>query len=85
MEGFENWLRERGISLKGSRDIVSRLRRLNKFFPVNVTVDFPYAVVEMEKKDEYRALSRYVKSQVKRSMKLYYEFKSGPSEKNPEH
>lgn len=85
MEGFENWLRERGISLKGSWDIVSRLRRLNKFFPVDVTVDFPYAVVEMEKKDEYRALSRCVKSQIKRAMKLYYEFKTGASKKNPEH
>ena len=72
---FLSWLTEKkGISLKGAKDIESRLRRVKKLLTIEkINAN---TLVEIEKNEEFLSLSRSVKSQLRRSIYLYSEFKS---------
>jgi hypothetical protein len=78
MGEFKNWLMgTTEMKTKSARDVVSRLERLRSFMTIDTEkIDFPHAVLEMESRPEYKALSPRVQPQLKRALKLYYRFKN---------
>lgn len=74
---FATWLeKEKGFSHKGSRDAESRIKRVKGLLKdSSITQE---TITELEKISDFTNLSISVKSQLRRSVKLYLEF----SEKN---
>lgn len=70
---FSEWLqKERGFTLKASHDAASRLKRVQTLMSTDA---LPADVVEqLEKKPEFKELSMCVKSQLRRTSKLYLEY-----------
>ena len=70
---FNEWLvKEKNFSLKASHDAISRLRRVQKLLSTDkIPQD---AVDKLEEVPEFKALSMCVKSQLRRTSKLYLEF-----------
>lgn len=70
---FINWLlEEKGISKKSAHDYASRLRRATQLLEKN-ELDVN-ALGELEKIDNFKTLSVSVKSQVRRTVRLYLEY-----------
>jgi hypothetical protein len=74
---FLNWLREsKGLKKRSSNDVLSHLTRSSKFvdlFEDDLTgEDLAYL---LSKNEEFNGLSPTVKSHLRRSVRLYYEFK----------
>ena len=74
MQGFNSWLCEqKNYKERSARDACSRLRRvyliLNKESVNNDTVE------ELEKNEEFKELSISVRSQLRKSVRLYLEYK----------
>lgn len=70
---FSEWLEDvRGFSHKVSHDIVSRLRRVLQIVGKNkISKD---TITVLETKGEFNSLSMCVKSQLRRSIRLYMEY-----------
>ena len=74
MQGFNSWLCEqKNYKERSARDACCRLKRvyliLNKESVNKETVD------ELEKKKEFKELSISVRSQLRKSVRLYLEYK----------
>lgn len=71
---FNEWLvKEKGFSERATIDIMSRLKRLKMILETN---DIPQdALTAIEKKQEFQELSMCVKSQLRRTTRLYFEYK----------
>lgn len=73
MEEFKNWLEtEKQLSQRSARDVCSRLRRSKDIAGISKVSS--KSVSNLEDIDEFNDLSSSVKSQLKRSIKLYLEF-----------
>lgn len=74
MTEFMNWLSaEKGFSPRTTRDVCSRLKRAQQF--VNAKAPEDIVNSELEKNAEFNSLSFSVKSQLRRSIKLYAEYR----------
>ena len=74
MTEFMNWLSsEKGFSTRASRDVCSRLKRAQQF--VNAKAPEDIIISELDKIVEFNELSFSVKSQLRRSVKLYAEYR----------
>lgn len=73
-KNFEKWLSEsKTFSSRSARDTISRVRRANKFCKINGTPSDIY-IYKLQQTDAFLALSTSVKSQIKRSVLLYFEY-----------
>lgn len=74
MEDFKNWLQDnKNITHKVSMDNASRVKRaLSILGTDNIT---PCSLGELETNDNFMNLSVSVKSQIRRAVRLYIEFK----------
>ena len=74
---FQEWLSaEKGLSERSSRDTVSRLSRANKLHPLSSETDLQTYIFELGRKPDFESLSPSVRSQLKRAVKLYSEFRN---------
>lgn len=74
MDFFE-WLEtEKGLSRKSSGDVISRLKRVQFILGEKDISDTE--INRLEKEENFRILSRTVRSQLRRSVRLYTEFKN---------
>jgi len=70
---FKKWLNEtKGYSEKVSADINSRAKRAKRM--LNKEDLSPEDIYTLSSLEEYEALTKYVKSQIKKSVSLYLEF-----------
>ena len=75
---FRAWLgRNTDLSKKAMGDVVSRLTRIEKITPLHVNGADDDFLFKLGKKSEFLSLGPAVKSQLKRSYKLYCQFKGG--------
>mgnify|MGYP004711980779 CR=1 FL=1 len=71
---FYEWLKnDKGMSERSSKDVVSRLKRVIRMTGLTDINNIKPATIEQSK--EYTQLSTFIKSQLKRSVVLYNEFK----------
>lgn len=70
---FENWLKQnKGLSHKVSHDVISRLKRVQYFLATD-TIDLTDLDL-LENCPSFKNLSLTVKSQLRRSVRLYCEY-----------
>lgn len=73
---FMNWVSEKyKMGDKSARDVVSRLKRVTKYVDVDLPITDEELIFKLEITEEFKNLSMTVKSQLKRSIKLYREYK----------
>lgn len=73
---FRTWLTEdKSLSALTAKDMESRVRRANSIAPLDTREDGVIYLHRLEKKDEYDALSGSIKSQLKRAVRLYCEYR----------
>ena len=73
---FSSWLADHGYSAKVQSDILSRLKRASTFINIDSYKRGDSALLNLERKSNFLTLSVGVKSQLRRSVRLYFEFKS---------
>ena len=75
---FCEWLeKEKGYTLKSSHDVASRLNRVRLLLNTdNVPND---AVLKMMQLESFKGLSMSVRSQLRRTVKLYLEYRESPN------
>ena len=65
---------EKKLAPRSARDVLSRIKRANTFVNVDSKQDFDLIVKELERNDEFLALSQQVQTQIKRAIFLYKEY-----------
>lgn len=76
MQEFVEWLIEKkGFSEKGARDVVCRKKRVNVLLDKKAECE-EITLEEIENNANYKSLSSFVKSQLKRAITLYSEYSS---------
>ncbi|MBE4907879.1 hypothetical protein IMZ08_07405 [Bacillus luteolus] len=75
---FKQWLQnEKGLKERSARDVVSRLKRAEKFMDLKYESSYDEIVEKLERNKGYCDLKTAVKPQVKRAIKLYKEYNYG--------
>jgi len=73
---FREWLQNIKLLTKNSaEDVVSRIKRAKNIMEVDVPIDIETLLFLFMGKPAFKALTATVKSQLKRAIKLYKEFK----------
>ena len=73
-EMFVDWLVAfHNLTQRSASDTLSRVRRADRFFPINSVPDGLY-FLSLSETNDFRKLSPSVKSQIKRSLMLYREY-----------
>ena len=76
LEDFREWLmEERVLSPKSSKDVVSRFRRVAGLVRILSKDDAVSTIRKLEKSESFLAISTLVRPQLRRSVRLYFEFK----------
>ena len=76
---FLSYLRnEKNLTLRSARDVISRINRAKSLVNVDSTQNYNKLIQQLERKDEFLALSRYVQPQIKRAIFLYKEYLGFP-------
>lgn len=76
-QGFDQWLKEKFNYIdKSARDVRSRVKRASKYIDPTKNVSDDELVFTMTQHPEFKILSMTVRSQLKRSIKLYREYLS---------
>jgi hypothetical protein len=71
-----NWVSDKyKMGDKSARDVVSRLKRVTKYVDVDLPITDEELIFKLEITEEFKNLSMTVKSQLKRSITLYREYK----------
>jgi DNA (cytosine-5)-methyltransferase 1 len=79
---FSNWLKlNKAFTDASASDVCSRLRRVISICPMDLESELESNIFALGQKKEFKGLSASVKSQLKRSLKLYKEFQSSRSKK----
>ena len=77
-ETFNEWLQgQKGIKRKSARDVVSRFRRASQIADlddITIKVDSEEALFKLTKTDEFKQMTVSVRSQLKHSIRLWYEY-----------
>ncbi|APH06620.1 hypothetical protein [Bacillus weihaiensis] len=72
---FKQWLESnRGLKERSARDVVSRVRRVDKIIDSDLKESYETIVESLDNNEEFNKFSTYVKPQIKRAIKLYKEF-----------
>lgn len=72
---FKNWLEStKGMSNKSACDVISRLNRVRCIRPIEGSIDLERYLFELSMTSEYKSTSPSVKSQMKRAVKLFFEY-----------
>lgn len=72
---FQEWLiNNKKYSNKGSGDVISRMKRIKRILGKDEVDE--NSLMELQGKSEFAQLSMNVKSQLRRSIRLFLEFKS---------
>lgn len=72
---FYKWLcSEIGLSPKSARDVVSRVRRASRFIDLSLPVSDSELLFKMSESDEFKNLTMWVRSQLRRAVSLYRQF-----------
>ena len=78
MNSFKNWLTNNTSYSKATvSDTVSRVKRANSILPIFDDIVYQF---RLEQTDEYKQLSCAVRSQIKKAIKLYFEYLNSPKE-----
>jgi hypothetical protein len=73
---FCEWLRNtKSLTKKSADDVVSRVKRAKTIIDVDAPVDIDTLLFHFMGKSAFKALTITAKSQLKRTVKLYKEFK----------
>lgn len=75
VEAFNKWLHDKNIKGKYSKDVKSRVRRASKFVDLTANVSEDELLSKLANNVVFNELSMSVKSQLKRSVTLYKQFK----------
>jgi DNA (cytosine-5)-methyltransferase 1 len=74
---FREWLQTtKSLTKDSAADVVSRIKRAKNIMDMDVPLDIETLLFHFIGKPAFKALTTTVKSQLKRSIKLYREFKS---------
>lgn len=73
---FSNWLAVQGFSVRVQSDILSRLKRASTFINVDAQKREDSALMNLGRNADFEKLSTSVKSQIRRAVRLFFEFKS---------
>jgi DNA (cytosine-5)-methyltransferase 1 len=77
---FSNWLKKnKRFTVASANDVVSRLRRVDSICDIEWDKALDSNLFTLSQKNEFKKLTPSVKSQLRRSVKLYYEFSDSPS------
>ncbi|WP_273125257.1 hypothetical protein [Bacillus weihaiensis] len=80
---FKQWLESnRGLKERSARDVVSRVRRVDKIIDSDLKESYETIVESLDNNEEFNKFSTYVKPQIKRAIKLYKEFIDEKNNKN---
>lgn len=73
---FKQWLEnEVGLKARSSRDVISRLKRANRFINVSLFLTSDHAIAELSHQPNFQELSYHTKSQLRRSIKFFFKFR----------
>ena len=73
---FREWLQEtKSLTKNSAEDVISRIKRAKNIMEVDVPIDIETLLFHFMGKPAFKALTATVKSQLKRAIKLYKEFK----------
>jgi hypothetical protein len=73
---FAKWLCESvGLGERSTKDVISRLRRVKKFVDYEKHRGLRSTLYALEGNEDFKNLSVFVRSQLKRALTLYYNFK----------
>jgi DNA (cytosine-5)-methyltransferase 1 len=73
---FREWLIvSKSLTKKSADDVVSRIKRAKNIMDVDVPIDIDTLLFHFIGKTAFKALTITVRSQLKRAIKLYKEFK----------
>jgi DNA (cytosine-5)-methyltransferase 1 len=74
---FLEWLQNTKLfTKKSAEDVVSRIKRVKCIMEIDVPVDIELLLFHFMGKPKFKTLTKTVKSQLKRAIKLYKEYKS---------
>ncbi len=74
-DNFKNWLIEtKLLNPKSARDVLCRIKRVNALTPINLDSPNHKAIYDLSCHSEFTNFTMSVKSQLKRSVNLYYEY-----------
>lgn len=77
MENFRAWLIEHHrLGKKSASDVASRLRRANAILKVDSEKNLEDYLYKLSQNNKTKSLSITVRSQLRRAVKLYWEFSS---------
>jgi len=75
LENFRNWLTlTKKLNSRSSKDVVSRLKRVNKICTINEVSSPAEYFSKLADVGAFNVLTVFVRSQLRRSYKLYYEY-----------
>lgn len=75
MDDFKQWLTKvKGLSDKSAGDVLSRYKRVQKLYPFKAKEKESKILNGLEECAAFNKLSPFIRSQLKRSIRLYREF-----------
>jgi DNA (cytosine-5)-methyltransferase 1 len=73
---FREWLiSTKSLTKDSADDVISRVKRAKSIMAIDISVDADTLLFHFIGKPDFKALTATVKSQLKRAIKLYKEFK----------
>jgi DNA (cytosine-5)-methyltransferase 1 len=73
---FREWLQNtKSLTKNSAEDVVSRIKRAKNIMELDIPIDIGTLLFHFTGKPVFKALTSTVKSQLKRAIKLYKEFK----------
>ena len=73
---FREWLQNtKSLTKNSAEDVVSRIKRAKNIMEIDIPIDIETLLFHFIGKTTFKALTPTVKSQLKRAIKLYKEFK----------
>jgi hypothetical protein len=77
MEDFKRWLiKAKGLSEKSARDVLSRYKRVQKIHTFKAGDKENKILNGLNECEEFNKLSMFIRSQLRRSIRLYKEFQN---------
>jgi DNA (cytosine-5)-methyltransferase 1 len=74
---FRKWLIDtKSLTEDSANDVISRIKRAKSIMEIDIQIDIDTLLFHFTGKPAFKALTVTVKSQLKRSIKLYKEFES---------
>ena len=76
-EDFSKWVKSKiGLSGRSLKDVVSRAKRVSNFVDLSLKISDVALLSRLEKHSEFSKLPLTVKSQLRRALRLFRQFKA---------